>query len=111
MLGAAFRNVTGGHQAIPVQVTASRALDGDLDARLIQIDGLLIGEDLAGRDPSLVVSSDGFVFSVLLPNGKTAEQAAWSIGSRIRLTGICSRNWIWSVPRWPKAPRYRNRFG
>ncbi len=89
LLGATFRKVGTGGPAPPVVVSAQQAFTGDFDARLVQIDGELIGQDLSGRDPALVVSSGGFVFPVLFPNGNTVEGSAWSVGSRLRITGIC----------------------
>jgi signal transduction histidine kinase len=89
LLGATFRHVAAGHPVAPAPVNAQQAFSGDFDARLIQIDGELIGQDLAGRDPALVISSGGFVFPVLFEAGNAIEGAAWSVGSRLRLTGIC----------------------
>jgi signal transduction histidine kinase len=88
LLGAGFRRVAGGPPVPAVAVTAKQAFSGDFDARLIQIDGQLIGQDLESGDPELVMSAGGFVFRALFPNGKATEGVAWSIGSRLRLTGI-----------------------
>jgi signal transduction histidine kinase len=90
LLGASFRSAGTGVPVVAIPVTAKQAFSGDFDAHLIQIDGELIGQDLGGRDPALVVSSGGFVFPALLPSGTDAGQTTWSIGSHIRLIGICS---------------------
>jgi signal transduction histidine kinase/CheY-like chemotaxis protein len=89
LLGAIFRRVRAGLAVPAMPVSAQQAFSGDFDARLIQIDGQLMGQDLAGRDPSLVVSSGGFVFPAILPNGINTDAAKWIPGSRLRLTGIC----------------------
>ena len=89
LLGATFRSVADGPPVQASVVTAKQAFSGDFDSRLVQIDGQLIGQDLAGPDPALVVSSGGFVFPVLLPDADMTATAQWITGSRLRVTGIC----------------------
>jgi diguanylate cyclase (GGDEF)-like protein len=72
-------------------VTAKQALAGDHDAKLIQIEGKLIGKDRAAKDPTLVLSSGKFVFSVVLADRAWGGQLpVWEEGSTLRVTGVCS---------------------
>jgi diguanylate cyclase (GGDEF)-like protein len=51
----------------------------------------LIGRDLASADITLLLASGKTVFSAILPkNVAGTEPVAWKIGSRVRVTGICS---------------------
>jgi signal transduction histidine kinase/ActR/RegA family two-component response regulator len=92
----AYRIAGGGHavKASPVKaspITAEQALSGNFDARLVTIDGVLIGPDHAASDPTMIVSSGRSIVPVVLP-GKALEErlAGWQEGTRLRITGICS---------------------
>jgi diguanylate cyclase (GGDEF)-like protein len=75
--------------AVPVSV--EQALQGNHDSDLIQIDGQLIGDDMATSDLNLMLASGNTVFAVVLPKGLMgAEEIPWKVGSRLRVTGICS---------------------
>ena len=79
-------------QAAPVlahAISAEAALSGKNDSELVQLDGQLIGRDLAASDTTLMLASKGFVYVVLLPRSM-ADGSAWKNGSRLRVTGICS---------------------
>jgi diguanylate cyclase (GGDEF)-like protein len=72
-------------------VSAEQALLGKYDSDLIQIDGQLIGNDLASSDTTLLVASGTTIFAAILPKSMAGPQAIpWEIGSRLRITGICS---------------------
>jgi len=88
---AAFRPFPGSTALAASPVTPEQALDGKLDSDLVQIDGRLIGRDLAASDTALVLSSGKSVFRVFLPAADSdAEVAAIRTGSKLRVTGICS---------------------
>jgi len=75
--------------ALPISV--AEALQGNHDSDLIQIEGKLIGDDLATSDMNLMLSSGDTVFAVVLPKGMIGAQGSpWEIGSKLRVTGICS---------------------
>ena len=70
-------------QPVPVvAVTAEQALRGDLDARLVALEGQLIGRDESAGDPNIVLSSGKYVFSAILPSQPGALR----------------------MPEWKKAP-------
>ena len=71
-------------------VTAERALRGDHDAQLVQIEGTLMGKDQAATDPTLLVSAGKFVFPVVLPARAVNLTPTFKEGSTLRITGICS---------------------
>jgi signal transduction histidine kinase/CheY-like chemotaxis protein len=73
----------------PVRTAAAELMTGDHDAELVQIPGRLIDEDRAGKDLTLILSSDGLTFSTIVANGGS-DLPDWKPGSDLRLTGICS---------------------
>jgi signal transduction histidine kinase/CheY-like chemotaxis protein len=91
MTDATFKR-TGQWEAERVsRITAEQALRGDQDAQLVQLEGKLIGQDRAAPDPTLLLSDGRFVFSAILPGQAVGEAARkWTVGSTLRLTGICS---------------------
>jgi signal transduction histidine kinase/DNA-binding response OmpR family regulator len=75
----------------PLVVTAEEALRGEHDAQMISIEGQLIGENRAARDPVIVLASGRHVFPVVLPSQPPGHALpAWEAGSTLRVTGICS---------------------
>jgi signal transduction histidine kinase/DNA-binding response OmpR family regulator len=88
---AAFKP-RGTGRAIPAtSITVQDAMKGDYDAKLIQIDGQLVNQDVTTEYPTLVMSSGGMLFFGVLPSGTRAEDiASWRVGSELRLTGVCS---------------------
>jgi len=75
----------------PLAITAEEAMQGDHDAQVVSIQGQMIGQSRAARDPVIVLSSGKLVFPVILP-GQTTGQALpdWEEGSTLRVTGICT---------------------
>jgi diguanylate cyclase (GGDEF)-like protein len=72
-------------------VTGEQALQGSYDAKLVQIEGQLIGSNLVADNTTLMVSTGKIIFSVVLPPGSNpVEMAHLRNGSKLRLTGICS---------------------
>jgi signal transduction histidine kinase/CheY-like chemotaxis protein/HPt (histidine-containing phosphotransfer) domain-containing protein len=72
-------------------VTAEQALRGDLDARLVELEGQLIGRDESSGDPNIVLSSGKYVFSAILPSQPGAlAMPEWRKGTTFKITGICS---------------------
>jgi diguanylate cyclase (GGDEF)-like protein len=88
---ANFRSAGRGQPVAALSVTARQALSGDQDAKPVQIEGQVIGQDRAAKDPTMVLSSGGILFSVVLPAGSwEGPPPDWAEGSSVRATGICS---------------------
>jgi signal transduction histidine kinase/ActR/RegA family two-component response regulator len=82
----------GGAQRLipPVAVTAEQALLGNHDAELVQLEGRLLGADRAANDPTIVLSSGNYVYSVVLPAQFGVQLPPWKEGTTFKITGICS---------------------
>jgi diguanylate cyclase (GGDEF)-like protein len=77
--------------AMPSKVNAQSALQGSFGSELVEIEAELIGRNPAASDTTLILSSDGFVFEAILPQGMDAAASkALRNGSLLRVTGICS---------------------
>jgi len=88
---AVFRPAGKNAPVTPQQATADRIMAGGLGSELVQVDGLLIGYDLASSDATLQLSSGDTLFPAILPKSLAGPAVrAWTIGSRLRITGICS---------------------
>jgi diguanylate cyclase (GGDEF)-like protein len=89
---AIFRRAGDNAPVAPKPVTARQILNGGFASELIQIEGHLIGYDLASSDAILQLSSGDAVFPAILPKSLAGANKgdAWKVGSRLRLTGICS---------------------
>jgi diguanylate cyclase (GGDEF)-like protein len=88
---ATYKRVSSGVPVAPVPLTPEEVLSGVHDAQLIQIEGQLIGRDLASSDTTLMLSSGNYIVAAILPKRLTgADTSAWQNGSKLRVTGICS---------------------
>jgi diguanylate cyclase (GGDEF)-like protein len=88
---AVVRSAGKGAPVSAPPISVAQALKGDHDSDLIQIDGQLIGNDLASSEMNLMLSSGDTVFAAVLPKGMTGDDASqWKVGSKLRITGICS---------------------
>jgi diguanylate cyclase (GGDEF)-like protein len=88
---AVFRSAGENLPVAPKPVTAGQILKGGLASELVQIDGQLIGYDLASSDVILQITSGDTTFPAILPKSLVgAKGDTWKVGSRLRLTGICS---------------------
>jgi signal transduction histidine kinase/CheY-like chemotaxis protein/HPt (histidine-containing phosphotransfer) domain-containing protein len=91
LAGAAYERSAGSRAVRPWAIDAEEALQGEHDADLVRLEGKVIGEDRAASDPTTLVSSGKFLFSVVLPpEGGSSVAPRWPAGSDVRLTGICS---------------------
>jgi len=88
---AIFKAAGNKQPVAPRGATADQILGGGLSSELVQIDGQLIGYDLASSDATLQLSSGDTLFPAILPkNLAGSDLRAWKIGSKLRLTGICA---------------------
>jgi len=85
---ATYRLSSGNSATAAPPVAPVDALQGTYDSELVQIEGSLIGRDLAEGDTTLILSSGKLVFRAVLPAGFSVS--AIPIGSILRITGICS---------------------
>ena len=91
LVDAMFKPLGGNVTVAASPVTPEQALQGSHDADLVQIEGQLIGRDLAAKDTTLILSSGKSIFRVIFPSGLAgSDLPAISIGSKLRITGICS---------------------
>jgi len=88
---AMYRGTGNTAPVAPERVTLQQALEGSRDSELVQIEGHLIGEDPAAPNPALLLSSNHRLFSAVFSSWPDdAHTSNWRIGSKLRLTGICS---------------------
>jgi diguanylate cyclase (GGDEF)-like protein len=88
---AVFRTTGNSHPIAPQPSTADNILGGGFSSELIEVDGQLIGYDLTSSDVTLQLSSGDTLFAAILPKSLAGTDVrAWKIGSRLRITGICS---------------------
>jgi signal transduction histidine kinase/ActR/RegA family two-component response regulator len=85
-----YRATEGRAAVKPVPISASVAMTGLYDSRLVSIEGRLIGQDRAAKDPTIVIAAGKFVFPVVLPRPLLATGLPdWREGSKVRITGVC----------------------
>ena len=90
-------------------ITPEQALKGDHDSDLVQMDGKLIGRDLASTDAALILSSGKSVFHVFLPP-PTPVQRSQKSRSEAECASPAFAPWRWTTRQRRKAsalPRFR----
>ena len=88
-----FRKVDSGEKVAAETMTVEQVLQGKQDSELFHIDGRLIGYNQSTSDITLLLTSGKTVFTAVLPKklaGPGSDLTPWKIGSRLRVTGICS---------------------
>ena len=76
---------------LPAVVGADQLLLTGLDARLVEVEGQLIGEDRAASDATMMLAYVKYIFPVVLPpKFRIQGLSTWKQGTILRLTGICS---------------------
>jgi signal transduction histidine kinase/CheY-like chemotaxis protein len=97
---AGISRVQAGRPPAAAPITVDDAMDGSYDARLVQIEGIVVQELASADQSSLLLQSGGKTFSALLPRG---DMPPFEQGSTVRVTGICSvearQNLSYLVPR------------
>ena len=85
---ASFRRSEVGSLVPALPTTAKKAMTGDHDAELVQIQGRLVDLDRAAKNPTLSLSSGGILFPAVLLSG-SSDMPTWRPGSDLRLNGVC----------------------
>jgi diguanylate cyclase (GGDEF)-like protein len=86
---AEFRAAAPAAPTAPVLFAPGKTLQGNLDGKLVQIDGELIGRDSPGASPTLLLRAGSLLFPVILPQDSANGNALpWKDGSRLRVTGV-----------------------
>jgi diguanylate cyclase (GGDEF)-like protein len=87
-----YRPIGKGKPAAAIPMVADDILHGLHDSELIVIEGQLIGRDQASPDTTLMLSTGSVLFTAILPQSlKGSEKDEWENGSKLRITGICSK--------------------
>ncbi|HZL57461.1 MAG TPA: diguanylate cyclase [Bryobacteraceae bacterium] len=87
---ATFRSRGSRRNITALPVTAEQAFLGDHDAELVRIEGKLIGEDRAAKDPTFILSAGKYLFPIVLDRSLAGAVQGWREGSVLSVTGICS---------------------
>ena len=87
---AIYRNTGSTPAPLALSVEAGRALNGNVDAELVSVTGILMDRIRRTDEQVLMVQSAGLVFNARMDQpGRRDDLAALRPGSRLRLTGIC----------------------
>ena len=90
---AVFEPGRTGRAPVPLSVSAEQAINGNYDGELVTINGRLVSFDLAAKDKTLLLTSDGVLFPVVLPaSSDVTSLASLKMGSTLHITGVCAVN-------------------
>jgi len=92
---AVYRSVAAEAPVSAQPVTAVQALTGKQDSELIQVDGMLIGRDLASSDAKLMLTSGDLIFTAVLPKawrgpirGRGRTEAGCALPESVRCSSM-----------------------
>ena len=87
-----FRRMAAPAEApAPVDLTRGSGIDGEHDAELVTLQGMVAGHSMQGGDLVLAMETNGAAYSALLSNNRPhAWVRSIPIGSRLRITGVWS---------------------
>lgn len=86
---ATYRVIGQEGAPVPRRVTLGRALEGQHDADLIEVEGQLLEHGRMLQQEILTVQAGNLVFTALMNEQEFAKDAL-RVGSKLRLTGICA---------------------
>ena len=87
---AKFKRAGAGQPEAPKEITPKQALSGKYDALPVRIKGRVIGWDRATERPTVLLSSGGSVFPVIVPWAeKKLDNLPWAEGLELSVAGIC----------------------
>jgi signal transduction histidine kinase len=101
-LARATYRATGLQQSVaPASITIRQVVGGDYDARLVELEGEVVGQNDAAADPNITLIAHNQAFSVVLPQDYRHQFPGWKLGSTLKVVGICSvRNSMDRIPVW-----------
>lgn len=89
---ATMRLMGDGRAAAPVFIQAENAFSGDYDGELVRVEGVVMGTNRSQGKLTIVLSSQGALFTAILPAGDTQSDqrlaSQWAAGSTIAVTGV-----------------------
>jgi signal transduction histidine kinase/CheY-like chemotaxis protein len=88
LTNASYRATGARAPVSPMEIGAEAALNNRHDARLVRLEGQLVGRNPTADDPTFVLSSGNYLFPIVLPR-QAANGPDWRNGSTLRVTGIC----------------------
>ncbi len=90
LIDATFKKMERSQPVFPVRVNNQQALSGEHEAELVSMEGKVIGEDAGASDPTVILSAQGNVFSIVAASAAGTKPQHPEFGSFVRATGICS---------------------
>jgi diguanylate cyclase (GGDEF)-like protein len=91
LVDAAYRGDGRQGRAHPAAIDPEQGLHGESDAKLVSVEGRVIGLDKGADDASIVFSSGKYIFAASLPSSSDSRAlAGLEAGSLVKITGICS---------------------
>jgi signal transduction histidine kinase/CheY-like chemotaxis protein len=92
LLHAVFRRIRSAPVPPPLEVTAQSARSGAFDTLRVRLDATLRDVRHSETDRTLVLQDGEVIFEARTSDGKANQDWSRLLGSRLRLTGICSVN-------------------
>jgi PAS domain S-box-containing protein len=92
LLHPLFRRIGSAQVPPPIDVTAQAARAGAFDTLRVRLDATLRDVRHSGIDRTLVLQDGDVLFEARIEEGKAYRHWSGLLGSRLRLTGICSVN-------------------
>ena len=90
MSGASYHKSIGDGETEALVITPSQVLQAAPQARLVTLEGRVIGLDQAAEDPTAVLAVDDLIYTAVLDkHGSTNSFQALQIGSFLKVTGVC----------------------
>jgi signal transduction histidine kinase/CheY-like chemotaxis protein len=88
---AVFRSLGPGASPAPIGVAAEKALSGDYDGELVEVEARLLESMSDPAQQTLVLQSGAILFNAHLEGGKAGEGlSTLREGSLVRVTGVCT---------------------
>ena len=87
---ALFQRTGSAKLPSPLEITAQKAQSGAYDTLRVRLDGTLRDVRHSESDRTLVLQDGDVIFEARIAEGKAVRDWSGLVGSRLRLTGVCS---------------------